>query len=57
MLCVFRVYGPVIQLYIHIYILFHILFHYRLLQGSEYSSLCNTAGLHLSVLDISVCMC
>ena len=32
------------SLYIYIYILFQILFHYRLLQDSEYSSLCYTVG-------------
>ena len=36
----FQVYSKVIQLYIYIYIIFQILFHYRLLQDSEYSSLC-----------------
>ena len=39
-------YSKVIQLYLylyvykHIYILVQILFHYRLLQDTEYSSLC-----------------
>ena len=37
-------------MHMHIYILFQILFHYGLLQDAEYSSLCYTAGLCLSVL-------
>ena len=34
--------SKVIKFYTHT--LFHILLHYRLLQGTEYSSLCNTVG-------------
>ena len=42
----FQVYSKVIKLYIniHIYFLFQILFHYKLLQDTEYSSLCYTIG-------------
>ena len=45
---------------IHIRIpsLFQILFYYRLLQDTEYSSLCYTVGpCCLSILDILVCLC
>ena len=42
----------------HISILFQILFHYRLLQDTEYSSLCYTVGpCCLFILYIVVCMC
>ena len=38
-------------------ILFQILFHYRLLQDTEYSSLCYTVGpCGLSIVDIIVCI-
>ena len=41
---------------IYIYILLQILFHYRLLQNTEYSSLCCTVGpCWLSILYIVVC--
>ena len=43
---------------IYIYILFQILFHYRLLQDTEYSSLCYTGGpCCLPILYIVVCIC
>ena len=51
--------SKVIQLYIyiiHTYIPFQILFHYRLLQDTEYSSMCYTVGPCLSVLYIVVCI-
>ena len=35
--------------YIYIYILFQIQFHYRLLQDTEYSSLCYAVTAHLSI--------
>ena len=42
----------------HIYILFQILFHYRLLQDTEYSSVCYTVGpCCLSILYIVVFIC
>ena len=61
----FQVYRKVIQIYIYIhiyvykcvylYILFQSLFHYRLLQDTEYSSLCYTVGpCCLSILYIVV---
>ena len=40
-----------------IYILFQILFPYRLLQNIEYSSLCYSRSLWLSILYTVVCMC
>ena len=47
-----------IYIVIHIYILFQILFHYRLLQNTEYSSLCYTVGpCCLPILYIVVCIC
>ena len=40
------------------WILFPILSHYRLLQDSEYSSLCYTVGpWYLSILYMIVCIC
>ena len=36
-----------IELYIYMYPLFYILFQYRPLKGTEYSSLCYTAGSYL----------
>ena len=41
MLCLFQVYGKMIQLciYIYMHMLFHILFHYSLLQDIDSSSL------------------
>ena len=48
-----------IHVYVYIYIyVFHILFHYRLLQGTEYSSLCYTISpCCTSILYIIVCIC
>jgi len=50
----FQLYSKVIRFvytHTHIYILFQILFHYRLLQDTEYSSLCYTVGPYcLSIL-------
>ena len=49
----FQVYSRVIQLYI--YILFQILFHYRLLQDTEYCSLCYMVGpCHLFYIQLCV---
>ena len=55
----FQVSSKVIQLYIYVYmyILFQILFQYRLLQDTEYSSLCYTTGpycLSISYVVVSV---
>ena len=45
-------------MYIYVYIGFQILFHYKLLQDTEYGSLCYTVGLcWLSILYIAVCIC
>ena len=59
---VFQIYSKVIHIlcvcvcvymcvciYIYIYTLFQILFHYRLLQDTEYSSLCYTVSPCLSI--------
>ena len=49
-------YSKIIRIYIYIYVLFQIIFHYRLLQDTEYSSLCYTVGpCCLSILHIVVC--
>ena len=56
----FQVYSKVIQLYIYIYIsiLFQFLFHNRLLQDTEYISLCYTVGpCYLSALYVAVYIC
>ena len=54
----FQVYSKVIQLHTHTHVLFQILFDYRLLQDTEYSSLCYTVGpCSLSILYIVVCIC
>ena len=45
MLCQFGIQQS--ESVIYIYILFHILFHYRLLQYTEFSSLCYTVGMTL----------
>jgi len=41
---------------IYIYILFQILFHYRLVQDTEYSSLCYKLGPCLPILYIVMCI-
>ena len=46
--------GKVIVLYRYVYLSFNIVFHYGLLQGIEYSSLCYTVELCLSILYIIV---
>ena len=54
----FRCSDLVIYIYIYIYILFQILFHYRLLQNTEYSSLCYTVNpCFLPILCVVVCIC
>ena len=55
MLCQFQVHSKVIQLYSHH---FYILFYYRLLQDTEYSSLCYIVGACcLSALCMVMCIC
>ena len=46
-----------IYINIYTYVLFQILFHYRLLQDTEYSSLCYTVGPCLPILYTVVCIC
>ena len=43
--------------YEYIYVLFQILFHCRLLQDTEYSSLCYAVGPVVYVLYVVVCIC
>ena len=51
-------YSKVRQLYIYVATLFQILLPYRLLQNTEYSSLCYTVGpCWLSILNIAVSTC
>ena len=51
MLCYFLLYSKVSYTYIYI------LFHYGLSQNIEYSFLCYTVGLYLSILYIVICIC
>ena len=47
-----------IHIYVYMYILFQIFFHYKLLQDTEYRSLCYTVGpCCFSLLHAVVCIC
>ena len=57
----FQVYSKVIQLYMYTYIIFQIIFHSRLLQDTDYTSLCYAVNIcclwHIYFLKLEIWHC